>query len=116
MAMFLPFGVLFLDHLLKFFLELILPNVWAHPENMTCQISLGNQHVHGICGPFYGWALVPAWHNPPKTVPYYIGTFGVPGIKTDTTRRVLKVRPRLDLQKADVVSCYISAPMQDCWS
>ncbi len=42
-------------------------------------------------------------------------TYSVPGIRPDA-RCVSKVRPRLDRQRADMVSCHISALMQDCWS
>ncbi len=42
--------------------ELVLPHVRAHPENMTCQISLSKQHVHGNRGRFcVQQAMIPAW-------------------------------------------------------
>jgi hypothetical protein len=40
--------------------ELILPQVWAHLENVSCQTSLGKGHVHGNCGRLHVWAVVPA--------------------------------------------------------
>ncbi len=54
------------------------------------------------------------WHKLLKTV-LYTCSFGVPGIRPDT-RRVLKVRPRSDFHRADMLSCHISTLMQDCWS
>jgi hypothetical protein len=42
-------------------------------------------------------------------------TFGTPSIRPEA-RHVSNVRPRLDLQSLDVVSCHISALMHDCWS
>jgi hypothetical protein len=40
--------------------ELILPNVRTHSENMTWQISRGEGHVHRNCGRLHAWAVVPA--------------------------------------------------------
>jgi hypothetical protein len=40
--------------------ELILPPVWAHLENVTCQISLGKGHVRRNFGCLHAWAVVPA--------------------------------------------------------
>ncbi len=40
--------------------ELILPRVWAHSENVTCQISLGEGHIHRNCGWLHAWVVVPA--------------------------------------------------------
>jgi hypothetical protein len=39
---------------------LILPLVWTHPENVTCQISLGEQNNCQHHAGFVAWAVVPA--------------------------------------------------------
>ncbi len=39
---------------------LILPLVRTHPENVTCQISLGEQNIHRCCARIVAWAVVPA--------------------------------------------------------
>jgi hypothetical protein len=41
--------------------ELVLPHKWAHPKNMTCQISLGKQYVHGNFTGLGAGAVEPAW-------------------------------------------------------
>jgi hypothetical protein len=40
--------------------ELILSRVWAHWENVTCQVSLGKGHINGNRGCLHARALVPA--------------------------------------------------------
>ncbi len=40
--------------------EMVLPNVWAHPKNVTHQNSLGKQYVHGNCTGLGAWAVEPA--------------------------------------------------------
>ncbi len=37
--------------------ELVLPHMWAHPKNVTCQISLGKQYIHGNCTELCPWAV-----------------------------------------------------------
>jgi hypothetical protein len=44
--------------LVKF--ELILPSMWAHPKNVTHQISLGSRQIHGNCTGLGAPAVVPA--------------------------------------------------------
>jgi hypothetical protein len=44
--------------LMKF--ELILLCMWAHPKNVTHQISLGLRHIHGNCTGLGALAVVPA--------------------------------------------------------
>ncbi len=39
---------------------LILPLVWNHPENVTCQISLGEQNICRCHTGIVAWAVVPA--------------------------------------------------------
>ncbi len=41
--------------------EMALPREWAHPKNVTCQISLGEQYVCGNCTGFGTGAVKPAW-------------------------------------------------------
>jgi hypothetical protein len=45
-----------------FFVEvvLILPLVRTHPENVTCQISLGERNIHRCHTGIVAWAVVPA--------------------------------------------------------
>ncbi len=45
--------------------EVVLPCKWAHPQNVTHQISLSEWITHLNCGGFGTWAVVPAWqlHN-----------------------------------------------------
>ncbi len=39
--------------------ELILPHMWAHPKNVTHQISLGKQYIHGNHIGLGTWAVNP---------------------------------------------------------
>jgi hypothetical protein len=41
--------------------ELILSHKWAHPKNVTCQISPGKQYVHGNCTGHDDGSVEPAW-------------------------------------------------------
>ncbi len=47
---------------IPFFLQavLILPLVQTHPENVTCQISLGEQNICWCHAGIVAWAVVPA--------------------------------------------------------
>jgi hypothetical protein len=40
--------------------ELILPCMWAHLKNETCEISLGKRHAHRNHAGLGTWAVVPA--------------------------------------------------------
>jgi hypothetical protein len=42
-------------------IEVVLSHVWAHPENVTGQISLGKWHIHENCGCLYARVEVSAW-------------------------------------------------------
>ncbi len=42
--------------------ELILPHMWAHPKNVTCQISLSKLYIHVNCTGLGAWAVEPARH------------------------------------------------------
>ena len=39
---------------------LILPLMWTHPENVTCQISHGEWNIHWCHTGIVAWAVVPA--------------------------------------------------------
>jgi hypothetical protein len=41
--------------------ELVLPRKQAHPENVACQVSLGEQDICRSCVWLDTWALKPAW-------------------------------------------------------
>ncbi len=40
---------------------LVLSLEWTHPENVTCQVSLGEQNIHQSSHGIDTWAVVKAW-------------------------------------------------------
>ncbi len=48
------------SHTLFLQVVLVLPLVWIHPENATCQISLGERNTRRHHASIVAWAVVPA--------------------------------------------------------
>ncbi len=52
---------LFSSHTFLEKVELVLSHKWANPQNVTCQVSLGERNIHQSHVGLNTWAVEPAW-------------------------------------------------------